>query len=264
MTATLVIVQKRAGAVHLISDGAVYDPSSGIVQFFHPKAFALPHLPGAIAARGPHRAADLIGAALAAAFSSFDDLIAGIEDELPLIIEEDERLGYERIDLTIAGWSARTGRPEAYFLNTQENDWRPDDDSAGELVAPPAFKCVKLADMVIAPSLAPEDIARVRTREWRDQDDVDPVVDGFRILELQRQKKYTLVPDGPEAHWIGGFGLLTTVTKDGVNQRVIGRWNDLPDALIEPSPAAETKPPAGMSRLQRNIYDRKQRKAGKR
>jgi hypothetical protein len=275
MSAINVIRQRNA--VHIISDAAVYD-SDGVVQFFQPKAFSLPHLPAVLASRGPFRAGYLLGSALGAIFATFDDLVDGIEERLPEICEVFEDSLHDghkdNIELYIVGWSAEREGPETYFLQTKTNSFHTDyvPPSGDYYVNPAPFELVKLPEIVLGPFVTQDEAKASQAslnRDVRGPGDLDPAVDGLRILEMQRQQRCTM--GEVEAHWIGGFGLLSTVTKDGVTQRVIGRWDDEVGELIEPAPIdwqawneahplKSPAPPPGLSRLQRERMEKKIRK----
>jgi hypothetical protein len=93
-------------------------------------------------------------------------------------------------------------------------------------------------------------------------------LDLLHLLEVQRRTKFSLGEGYPERHWVGGLALLTTVTKDGVSQRVMHRWDeDRLGEIIEPLPVADWKSwratkakaamPDGMSRLKRDMLAKK-------
>jgi hypothetical protein len=214
---------------------------------------------------------------LGALFSSFDGLIDGIEVQLPEICEAFEdslRDGQEdRIELYIVGWSAEREGPETYFLQTKANSFCSDYvPPSGDYVNPASFELVKLPEIVLGPFITQDEVSASQAslnRDVRGPDDLDPAVDGLRILEMQRQQRCTM--GEVEAHWVGGFGLLSTVTKDGVSQRVIGRWPDEIGELIVPDPVdwqawndahplKMVSAPPGQSRLQRERLEKKARK----
>jgi hypothetical protein len=96
---------------------------------------------------------------------------------------------------------------------------------------------------------------------------VDPVNDLLHILEVQRQNK----GGHYKFHLVGGFALLTTITKDGITQRVVHVWpEDKVGEVITPAPVnwpqwrakhkrlAPTM--AALSKLQRDRLAKKARK----
>jgi hypothetical protein len=76
-------VIRQRDRVVLVTDGAVYDTSTGVVQGFPAKQITLPSLPAVLATRGAPLATPVYGHLLGCRFQSFDELIASIENELP-------------------------------------------------------------------------------------------------------------------------------------------------------------------------------------
>ena len=75
MAAINVIRQRQA--VHILSDGAFCDPT-GIVCEIGPNAFALPHLPAALAIRGSTHFMPFLVHRLSRECRSFDDMLGRI------------------------------------------------------------------------------------------------------------------------------------------------------------------------------------------
>lgn len=268
-------VLRLPDAVHVFTDAASYD-EDGVLQAIAPKCCVMPHLPAALATRGPRRATDLLAAILGGLFQTFDELVSNIEYQLPLICDEADELRSEfapRIELLLAGWSAERAGPETYFMQTESNPWQPEPDEtlAGEFLNPAPFTLRKLPEAFISPNIDPEDLRASLPpgRQINGVQNLDPAVDGLRLLELQRAQRRELVPGGTQAHWIGGFGMLTSVRYDRVEQRVIGRWNDEVGRLIDPPPVnwsewnAAHRPPGAPEHLSRLRQEMLQRKAKK-
>ncbi len=273
-------VLRTKDVVHIITDAAAYD-EDGVLQAIKPKCYAMPHMPAALATRGPSRATDIIAMCLGALFRDFDELVLGIEYQLPLIVEQTDELRSEyapRIELILVGWSAERGRPETYFMQTESNPWQPEhgETLAGELQNPEPFKLQQQPECLISPNVDPEDMVEANkslSRNVNGIDELDPAIDGLRLLEVQRQQRRALVPGGAEAHWIGGFGLLTSVRCDRVEQRVIGRWPDEVGQPILPEPVdweiwnREHRLPGApehLSRLREQMLERKAQKLARR
>jgi len=150
------------------------------------------------------------------------------------------------------------------------------DEFKGEVVYKDAFSLVEIPEGCMQPLASPAALARYGV-EPGNLRKVDPLLFGTRILRAQRELTGRLVPDGPEVHHIGGYVMLTSVTKHGVSQRKGGRWHDEVGerilvqendwhgegeaALSEASAPVAT---AGMSREQRRRLERMQRKAQRR
>jgi hypothetical protein len=58
------------------------------------------------------------------------------------------------------------------------------------------------------------------------EEDIDPVVHGFAILEIQRA--HLMENDGIDGKFcaVGGFAQITTVTAGALTSRVVNRWRD--------------------------------------
>jgi len=100
-------VIRQRDRVVLVTDGAVYDTSTGVVQGFPAKQITLPSLPAVLATRGAPLATPVYGHLLGCRFQSFDELIASIENELPGVHARIKFLcrGNVNEPIFIAGWS---------------------------------------------------------------------------------------------------------------------------------------------------------------
>jgi hypothetical protein len=58
-----------------------------------------------------------------------------------------------------------------------------------------------------------------------DPDDIDPVTDGLRLLELQRSAASKT--DTGNFVITGGFAQLTTITAASITTRILKRWDDV-------------------------------------
>ncbi|MGD9923919.1 MAG: hypothetical protein AB7V13_21130 [Pseudorhodoplanes sp.] len=277
MSAVNVIVQRDRACI--VSDGAKYD-AAGILKAIGPKCVSLPHLPALIASRGACEALPILQYHATWRFPTFDHLIAGIEVTVAEIMETydfDSGISPEQ-QFTFVGWSEARGRFAAFGMVTHDitdGVRQFAEDTGGNVAAvlaavPEPMKLIEFGDDMCAPVL-PDDVAEAIFSGCATIDDVDPAVDGLKILEAQRQLKVSGRPGWPAAHHVGGFALLSTVTRDGVTERIIHRWNEdrigepiRPAAPFKPAIAPARDPLAGMSRLQRDILRRKQRKAARR
>jgi len=68
-------IVKQRDRVVLVTDGAVYDMSTGVVQGFPAKQTTMPSLPGVLATRGAPLATPVYAHLLGLRFQSFDALI---------------------------------------------------------------------------------------------------------------------------------------------------------------------------------------------
>ena len=151
MAAINVIRQKHA--VHIISDGAFCD-NSGIVCEIGPNAFALPHLPAALAIRGSTHFMPFLVHRLSRECRTFDDLLAKIVRtayevhlSFPMAFGS---LAYGAIepdfDLVIVGWSKAAAAPASYLVSSHDR-----------LIAPgltaTAWQLLELPEILVAPPI---------------------------------------------------------------------------------------------------------------
>jgi hypothetical protein len=102
-----------------------------------------------------------------------------------------------------------------------------------------------------------------------DDNDYHPEIDLLHLVEVQRHEQI----EG--AYWVGGKAVLTSIDRRGITQRVLHHWPE--DEIGKPiaplpidwrawrasraSAAAESvAPPPGMSKLQRDMWTKKQLK----
>ena len=255
MTATNIFL-KRDRAV-LMTDAAVYT-AQGLVIGFGQKAVAMPTLKAAVAVRSVQRTTGMLAMDMSVAFQTFDQFLASGEAYLDTIVPQLAEFlpeGLEHAQILIVGWSDERNGPVGVFYDTQAED---------------RFGAVD--GYVMAP--LPDD------DEWRNLNlvgcdidnnlklsDFDPIRHGIPLMEAQRRMK--IIPTAADMDEgiaiVGGHILLTEVTRDGVQQRVIHRWNDEAYENIQPEPFQATpklsETTAGMSRQQRRAWEREKAKA---
>jgi hypothetical protein len=267
-----IISLRQREAVHILCDGAVYD-SGGTLQGVLSKSFAIPHLSAVIAARGPAVALPFIATRLSTLFSSFDELAAGIEAELPKIIEDSETLfalsGATSTEMAVIGWSEKDDIGKAFTIQTDDaSETRAE---YADIEQPESFKLIERPVAFALPAPSAEIMRAAGLRSDIDIDKIVPEIDLLQIMEMQRQSLIEF--NGQEIYVVGGLALLSTVRRGGtITQRVIHRWPDAIGELIQPEPidnwaawrAALTIKSAGgtagLSRLQRERMEKKARK----
>jgi hypothetical protein len=262
MSACNILVQKRRNAVHVMVDGVSYD-KSGIIVEKTQKCIALPTLHMAMTVMGPVHADLVMASHLSKRFTSFDDLIDGVEDYLPAIFELNLGLlsesGIPDSRVYFAGWSEKQRAPLAYSMNCippeSEAYWRAargresavygaanvidDGDEPFKLIDlreatgsaaicnPPWAEHLSMAECGMQFDAEPAEIP----------DLMNPELDLLTIMEMQRRRKVPLRPGETAAHWVGGFALLTSITEAGISQRIVQRWpEDRIGQLINPKP----------------------------
>lgn len=205
----------------MYSDGAVYLPD-GTLHRRMQKIFPLTHLNAVIAGRGSPLFLSAFGALASIEASSFDQLketTASIGTRLFADLRatmEAAGAGTE-CELVIAGLSEAEG-PSSFFTCSHEH-------------RTPAIRPWQVVDLDPI-SLAPHDSAIKAELDKAyphgiHPDQFHPIIDGLRVLEIQRAH--------PVAHPGGGFGILptvgafaqlTTIRRDIITTRIIRRWPD--------------------------------------
>ena len=234
MAAINVIRQRQA--VHIVSDGAFCD-ATGIVCEIGPNAFALPHLPAALAIRGSSHFMPFLVHRLSREARSFDDMLPKI---VPAALEVHGSfpmafgtLGYGTIepdfDIVAVGWSKARDAPASYLVSSQD---RP----VAQGLAAKAWELVELPDVLIAPPIAEKQISAVGWNVPYSPESFRPDVDGVALLKAQRLSRRELDPRSGmrgQVYVVGGFIQLTTVSSHGVNSDVLHWWPDTVGRRIE-------------------------------
>jgi hypothetical protein len=269
-----IITLRQREAVHILCDGAGYD-SQGTVRAVMSKAFAIPHLSAVIATRGSAVALPFIGTRLSALFSSFDELVSGIETELPKIVDDSEEFfaisGATSTELAVIGWSDQDDCGKAFTIQTGDtSDTRAE---YADFEQPEPYKLVDRPDAFALPAPSAE---IMRAADFRGDVDIEKLVPEIDLLQIMQMQRESLIEfNGQEIHLVGGLALLSTVARGGtITQCVINRWpEDKIGELIQPEPITDWKQwrtaltiknaggiPAGMSRMKREMIERKARK----
>jgi hypothetical protein len=253
------IACKMADKIHLLSDGAQYS-KDGVLSAITSKCFPIgahggSH--GVITGRGDARIVTSLAKAAEWNALDFDDFI----DSIPGF---EELLGGEPVpfELAIAGWSGERERLELYLY-------------CGHTFYPWAgcepFELHEVKDeniLLAAPS--PQD-STLMAMGWTPLPSVEaftPERDGVAFMQAQRR---TLSNDETAGHidpglfFIGGHVACATVTRHGVENRIVHRWpEDRIGSKIHPAPiavggAAPADDP-GLTRQQRRALERERRK----
>lgn len=252
MTAINMIRQRRRAVI--LTDGAGYD-ANGVVRAFYQKAIAIPHLRAAVAVRGSANAVGVLAAAFGARFTTFDDLVANGGAVAQSVYDEFFAMftnyGETEIEIHLAGWSEARNRPETYVMASDEAP-----SLAVMEMLPWTFT---EADDCSAAPLPTDEAMAAQGLSVSAVERFDPVSDGLRVMEAQRRTRGSALSrgNGVEVYCVGGFAMLTEITESGVSQRIIHRWNDRVDELIDPFAHV---PVMNMSRQQRRAMEREQLK----
>jgi hypothetical protein len=230
MMSALVIVCK-SDRVELLSDAALYDPTSGTVGAIHSKLAPLPELNCVMTGRGPIPVMWITAYVAGLSSTSFDDVItnfAAIRADAATYnngsVPTEE---WSKSDIGLIGWSESRDRPEGYISLAKG---LPDIGlSAGGL---------HLCDVGVftggSAEVADAFVASVR----ENPDAFDAETDGVAVMELMRSETQPLSDerDALIGHCIGGYVEQATVTRDGVSVRTIHDWPDEIGKPIKPCP----------------------------
>jgi hypothetical protein len=276
MTAINIICQPRHRCVHVVTDGAHYTIPDGIVFGVGPKMLPVPHWPGVVTGRGSSVALAVLSMELSQIFQSFDEVVAGIESELPEIMD---RFNFtKQFELIIAGLSSSRDHPESYVIHPTDEAAPGAIDAAKALEGtglltyehPEPFKLIRLADAIQGPALTLPMLKACGFGFDQSFTPEDALTYLDNVIEAQRHD----IQPGAEGYFVGGLVQLATVTSTGIEQRIIRRWNeDKIGQPISPLPIdwkkwrAERESanvaalvPEGLSRLQRTRMEKKARK----
>lgn len=250
MTAINIVCQKRLNLLHVLTDAAAYTPD-GVLVGVGTKVFAEPNWPGVITGRGTAIAVPLLGAALSLSFSSFDAMVAGIENVLEGMVAY---YGIGNAEVILAGISAKRG-PEAYMIVT--SDARPLgitlEDAKASGFWPEPFKLQRLDDMVCGPvpqkSVVEAAVELAGFEMFGADDDPADVIAGLNtFIEMQR---HSLYDDG--ICWVGGHAELVTVSAQGITHQIARRWTDKIGEPMKPgTPWVEIKREIGQGQRKKS------------
>lgn len=267
MTAIVIVAQPKHDCIHFATDAAIYQSDQTVVCYGS-KVFPVAHWPGIITAAGNAATVPLFGWSLSQEYATFDEAVANAELTLPKLAVQYELPNGAQ--LFFVGMSSRG--PEAYVARTDNRP--PPGITVEEMERNPywgrLYQLIKLPDQVQSP--VPDDQVIPAHYEGVDPNDsVESALWSIRkMLEMQRQTKLL---DGIGA--IGGFGQVTTIYADRIEQRILCRWpDDKIGAVLKPYPidwnewhAANPRPvanrPIQLSRVRQDMLDRKSRKVNR-
>ena len=220
-------------AAFMISDGLRYNNGEVTCVDFD-KSFVLRGVRAAVAATGDAKTGFFFRAAIEDEFKRFDDLVSAGS----AFFVEGFRAFAHRFcggnavsNVVLIGWLEGENRPAAFAIDLVEGmcQWRGVSsggcDAHGTLEEHPviAAPCPSLDEMLAGgyPLGAAGDC-------------VDPESKLVRMLEIQRRMR---ADDGK--YYVGGLATLTSVTANGVAQRVVHRRPDKVGEVIKPEPVGD-------------------------
>lgn len=199
-------------AAHLITDGAAFEGKA--FRWQTTKFFPLPHLDAAVAVSGTVIHAPLFAGVLGLAAEDYDglklravDAIRDAEQSYSPLLNKMTRPVFV---VVVAGISGQDG-PDAYAVTNDPCIGRTYEvQQCGPLATVPGDAAFQGEFAQAFPGIA-------------SGNDLDPVSDGLRILDMQRKRT---------AWGIGAFAQLTTIRRDGITNRIIRRYDHTPSLSI--------------------------------
>lgn len=276
---TAVNYVRQRDALHFITDGAAYSPS-GVLLGVTQKATAFAHLPAVFCIRGPVAARGMLTNLTRVA--TFDAMVADFELEFEREFEHCASAltdtGLPDVEMMFGGWSEAAQEFQVYMISSCDGADRiaAEQLEARQGLAMPdaAFKLKRLEDVAaIAPNVPVSEISIAYGRPLASIDDIRDIDEfGIVLLELQRARLISNAPGLSPCCNIGGFGQVTTITRDAVSSRIICRWPDQVGEMMCPRPidwpawrrarqsarvASVLDDTEGLSKLKRDMLARK-------
>lgn len=273
MSAAIQLVQRDAG--YLLTDGATYSADVKLMRIGE-KAHAFPASGFALTATGAENVGILAGLVLAG-LGDFDAIMERGGERLRSWYEigggaDVADPGYANqftgrrgeANLLMVGWSRKDGRPKAcgVYLYDEATDGNV---TPFELAEIRGFGATPFPEMDACQAAGFAPFLSGSRDPIAIADSMTPDVDLLHFMEIQRRIHRPSV--------VGGLALLTKVTAEGIEQRVIHRWKeDAVGKFIEPLPIDWTAWRAerfrsaspNESRLQREMRERRERKTQRR
>ncbi|PJI55724.1 hypothetical protein CTI14_02425 [Methylobacterium radiotolerans] len=224
MTAINVLLQREAG--HLVTDAAWYD-LDGVVQNFGPKSQVVAHWPGAIAARGPGLANAMIATEAGLLFADFDAFADGAAAFLQNWCEReaDHLAGWleqGHVEVIAIGWSRAQDRPRAIFVSSKDETAEAEargikiDAETMHLALP--YQVLEIDAGYVRPLPTSEAMAFYKVDPEADFDELPSIAHyAAGIVCAQRELREPLLPGGEPVCFVGGYMMMTTITRHGVS-----------------------------------------------
>ena len=210
--------------VTVYSDG-VASTENGVPSFFVTKVLPIPHMRLALAARGRVDLLSMVGHVAQAAAANFDELFTNLVPALQAEMNSPNSPDWVRshlqseFDIVCAGYSETRGFTCFVVVNHPHHGLPP----WMAIECPGGFAVPKFDTAFLSPLQAAADKASVM----------------LPIFESQRS-----TTGANKMGAIGGFVQATTISKDEISTRIIGRWPDLAGERIN-VPARLVSEPVG-------------------
>lgn len=221
MSAIVALVQSKAA--HLMTDGLLYADGE-VIQTDFAKCLPLKGMRAAICATGPASFGYHVAGVLEANYASFDEVVALSSDYYRGLFDwfaNRYRNGNAVSTLVMVGWLERENRPACFTieLSTEGSEkerlrrnshYTREEDMARDLV-----------ELPIVANPAPT-LDAIEAAGWPllvEADELNAEADLLHMMEIQRREQQ----DGGK-YYVGGQAVLTTVTAEGVTQRIVHAW----------------------------------------
>ncbi|WLA62370.1 hypothetical protein [Bradyrhizobium diazoefficiens] len=232
------IMLRQRNSIHLMVDSASYF-SDGIIAGFLDKCRTMPEIRCAATTLGASLWQTIIFDAISDGFKSFDEVKAGIAPLLEQLYEAHadtvcEPGMWSSADVWVIGWSDEIDGPDGFVIGMDDlEDWtlQHGDDGRRPFVVEPLASLDLGLNMHPCPTAHQLFEARFPI-SLAESDRLIPDIDLLQLLEVQRRMLYR-----GRYHFIGGYALLTSVSRDGISQRRVHTWDeDEVGRLIVPQP----------------------------
>jgi hypothetical protein len=224
MSAINALVQ--SDAVHMMTDSLLYAHGE-VLQTDFAKCIPLKGMRAAIASTGPASFSYLLAEMLECSCKTFDEVVAKnrnwFRGAFDWYVENERAAASEYATVVLVGWLEREDRPACFAIELsnggEKEEWIRSNSSHvdADSVAHDLIELPILANPV--PPV--EDLLAAGWPIGVDRDKRDAERDLLHLMQIQRQR-----PASDGRHYVGGQATLTTVTREGVTQRVVHQWDD--------------------------------------
>jgi hypothetical protein len=226
-------VLRQSDSVHLITDGAAYDGTTGELHSVDlVKCIALPDLHMAVACTGSALLGQYLGERIADEFASFDDFVSRGEVLLPDMFREyaeDNCDGDALSTFYVIGWHRHAiQRPAAYCMNLWTDDCSRLSQVIDNSSADSGVHRFKFEELVLSGTPVPSSdlLNAAGFTIPADVNEMRPEIDLMHLMEVARHEEI-------EGHyWVGGEAVLTTIDASGVTQDTLHVWEE--DVIGDP------------------------------
>jgi len=207
--------------VQLLTDGGFFDTEGNLIHVGS-KVMKLPGMPIAMSGRGTasdvFHLAETIGAHIGklVPLGSVDRILDGIREIFQSTVRN---LGSRQAEFIVAAWSEALG-PQHYFVHLHGH------------YPTPAFELANLgAQIAGGPAISWADISHLGVTAGDLADSGFPLIHGVGVMNAMRGKQGRVPGTERDIYGVGGLCELTTVSRTGVQSRILCRY---PDELGKP------------------------------